>query len=294
MELTHIKYFLEVARTEHITQSAKTLCIVQPALTHAIHKLEDELGVKLFQSHGRNIKLTEAGEYFYKKVKPLYEDIEALPARLRAKSDLQMVTVSLKVLAASSFVTNAVVQYKRNAPKLRFYLQQREESTLYDICIQTFRHYRPQEDPNVETFVCSENIYLAVPNTAEYKKRDSISLHELGDTNFIGLYGSKQLHTICEDYCNSIGFRSHVIFESDNALAVKDAIASGIGVGFWPEFSWGKINTRKIKLLKITDAEFKRDIVISYTKTKQDNTYVEGFYKFLVGLLKQASKHRSK
>ena len=50
MELTHIKYFLEVARTEHVTKSAKTLCIVQPALTHAIHKLEDELGVKLFKT----------------------------------------------------------------------------------------------------------------------------------------------------------------------------------------------------------------------------------------------------
>ena len=81
-----------------------------------------------------------------------------------------------------------------------------------------------------------------------------------------------------------------MIFESDNALAVKDAIASGIGVGFWPEFSWGKINTRKIKLLKITDAEFKRDIVITYVKNKQDNSHVEGFYKFLVSLLRRVSK----
>ena len=61
-------------------------------------------------------------------------------------------------------------------------------------------------------------------------------------------------------------------------------------MGFWPEFSWGKINTRKIKLLKITDAEFKRDIVITYVKIKQDNSHVEGFYKFLVNLLKRASK----
>ena len=292
MELTHIKYFLEVARTEHVTQSAKTLCIVQPALTHALHKLEEELGVKLFKPSGRSIKLTEAGEYFYKKVQPLYNDIMALPARLRAKADLLSVTVSLKVLAASSFVTNAVVQYKRQVSDVRFYLVQKEESTLYDICIQTYAHYQPRENLDEETFVCSENIYLAVPNTAEYKKRDSISLHELGDTSFIGLYGSKQLHNICEDFCNRIGFKSHVIFESDNALAVKDAIASGIGVGFWPEFSWGKINTRKIKLLKITDAEFKRDIVITCSKNKQDNTYVEKFYKFLVGMLKQASRHK--
>ena len=49
MELTQLKYFLEVARTEHVTQSAKNLCIVQPALTQAIHKLEDELGILLFK-----------------------------------------------------------------------------------------------------------------------------------------------------------------------------------------------------------------------------------------------------
>lgn len=293
MELTHIKYFLEVARTEHVTQSAKNLCIVQPALTHAIHKLEDELGVKLFKSSGRNIKLTEAGDYFYKKVKPLYEDIEALPARLRAKSDKQAITVSVKVLAASSFVTNAVIQYKKQAPALRFYLVQKEESSLYDVCVQTYANYHAQNDPDEETFVCSENIYLAVPNTAQYRKLDSISLHELGDTNFIGLYGSKQLHTICDEYCSRIGFSSHVIFESDNALVVKDAIASGIGVGFWPEFSWGKVDTRRIRLLKITDADFKRDIVISMRRVKQDNSQIEQFYKFLTGQLKRASQKAS-
>ena len=177
MELTHLKYFLEVARTEHVTQSAKTLCIVQPALTHALHKLEDELGVKLFKTQGRNIKLTEVGEYFYKKVKPLYEDIEALPAQLRAMADEQSATVNLNVLAASSFVTNAVILYKRNDPDLRFNLVQNEETTLYDICVRTYAKapaLKYGENSEEENFVCTENIYLAVPNTAQYRKRDSI------------------------------------------------------------------------------------------------------------------------
>jgi DNA-binding transcriptional LysR family regulator len=88
-----------------------------------------------------------------------------------------------------------------------------------------------------------------------------------------------------------VGFKTHIIFESDNALAVKDAIAGGIGVGFWPEFSWGRINNRKIRLLKITDAEFKRDIVITLRKNKQDNSRTERFYKFLVGIVKRSSRH---
>ena len=297
MELTHLKYFLEVARTEHVTQSAKTLCIVQPALTHALHKLEEELGVKLFKTQGRNIKLTEIGEYFYKKVKPLYEDIESLPAQLRAMENEQSATVNLNVLAASSFVTNAVILYKRNDPDLRFNLVQNEETTLYDICVRTYANYKASrhyggEDSEEENFVCTENIYLAVPNTAQYRKRDSISLKELQETNFIGLYGSKQLRSIFNEYCERIGFKTHITFESDNALAVKDAIASGIGVGFWPEFSWGRVNNRRIRLLKITDAEFKRDIVITLRKNKQDNSRAERFYQFLTGLLRRASSRR--
>ena len=298
MELTHLKYFLEVARTEHVTQSAKTLCIVQPALTHALHKLEEELGVKLFKTQGRNIKLTEIGEYFYKKVKPLYEDIESLPAQLRAMENEQSATVNLNVLAASSFVTNAVILYKRNDPDLRFNLVQNEETTLYDICVRTYANYKASarhyggEDSEEENFVCTENIYLAVPNTAQYRKRDSISLKELQETNFIGLYGSKQLRSIFNEYCERIGFKTHITFESDNALAVKDAIASGIGVGFWPEFSWGRVNNRRIRLLKITDAEFKRDIVITLRKNKQDNSRNERFYQFLTGLLRRASSRR--
>jgi len=298
MELTHLKYFLEVARTEHVTQSAKTLCIVQPALTHALHKLEEELGVKLFKTQGRNIKLTEIGEYFYKKVKPLYEDIESLPAQLRAMENEQSATVNLNVLAASSFVTNAVILYKRNDPDLRFNLVQNEETTLYDICVRTYANYKASvrhyggEDSEEENFVCTENIYLAVPNTAQYRKRDSISLKELQETNFIGLYGSKQLRSIFNEYCERIGFKTHITFESDNALAVKDAIASGIGVGFWPEFSWGRVNNRRIRLLKITDAEFKRDIVITLRKNKQDNSRSERFYLFLTGLLRRTSSRR--
>ena len=297
MELTHLKYFLEVARTEHVTQSAKTLCIVQPALTHALHKLEEEFGVKLFKTQGRNIKLTEIGEYFYKKVKPLYEDIESLPAQLRAMENEQSATVNLNVLAASSFVTNAVILYKRNDPDLRFNLVQNEETTLYDICVRTYANYKASrhyggEDSEEENFVCTENIYLAVPNTAQYRKRDSISLKELQETNFIGLYGSKQLRSIFNEYCERIGFKTHITFESDNALAVKDAIASGIGVGFWPEFSWGRVNNRRIRLLKITDAEFKRDIVITLRKNKQDNSRAERFYQFLTGLLRRASSRR--
>lgn len=288
-----MKYFLEVAKNEHVTKSARNLCIVQPALTQAIHKLEAELGVDLFKVQGRNIKLTECGRFFYKSLKPLYDDIEALPDRLRAMANELNQTVNLNVLAASSLVTNAVIKYKQTDPGLRINLIQNESTTLYDVCVNTFEKYQPGQNSDEETFVCSEKIFLAVPNTPQYKRRRSISLNDLKDENFIGLYGSKHLSTICDEFCSRVGFKTNVSFVSDNTTAVKDAIAGGVGVGFWPEFSWGRMDRHKVRLLEITDGEFKRDIVIRLRKNKQNNARVEQFFAFLCNFLKkEAQKHR--
>ena len=240
MELTQLKYFLEVARTEHVTQSAKNLCIVQPALTQAIHKLEDELGVLLFKNSGRNIKLTDSGKFFYEKLQPLYENMMALPALLKETANKQNNNVKLNVLAASTLITSAVIEYRRSNSDIDVDIVQNEETSVFDICVRTYANYRPELDntESDETFVHSEKIFLAVPNTAQYKKLNSISLFDLKDENFIRLYGSKQYRQICNELCDSIGFHTNVTFESDNAAVVKEAVAAGIGVGFWPELSW--------------------------------------------------------
>jgi LysR family transcriptional regulator, transcription activator of glutamate synthase operon len=287
MELTQLKYFLEVARTEHVTQSAKNLFIVQPALTQSIHKLEDELGVLLFKNQGRNIRLTENGRFFYERLRPIYEELTALPQILRDSANKRNNDVKLNVLAASTLITQAIIEYQRENHDLNVDLIQNEETKIFDICVRTYATFKPELDNSAsdETFVTSERIFLAVPNTAQYKKQNCISLFDVKE-KFIGLYGSKQYRKICNELCESIGFKTNVTFESDNVLAVKEAIAAGIGVGFWPEISWGRMDHKKIRLLEITDANFKRDIVISLRRNKQDNTNTEAFYRFLTHYVK--------
>ena len=293
MELTQLKYFLEVAKNEHVTQSAKNLCIVQPALTQAIHRLETELGVSLFKTVGRNIKLTENGKFFYEKLKPIYESIEALPKQLQMFSKNK--NIYLNVLAASTLFTNAVIEYKKNHPALNIDLIQNAETNLFDICVRTYGEYKKELDKinSDETFIYSEKIFLAVPNTMDFRKKKSISLFDLQGKKFIRLYGSKEYRKICNELCEKVGFKSDVTFESDNTQAVKKAVAAGIGVCFWPEISWGKMDYKKIKLLEITDGNFKRDIVISFIRNKQDNSEAEAFYKFLTTYILNFKKKKT-
>lgn len=288
MELTQIRYFLEVAETKHMTNSAKNLHITQPALTQAIHRLEDSLGVPLFTAKGRGIILTEYGQYLQKKLKPLIEQIDQIPERLKMMVKLESDTIHMNVLAASSLVIEAVIEYQKEHEGIHFQLQQNSENELYDVAITTKLFYQGKGERN--SFSCTEKIYLAVPDNEKYKDCSSIRLQEVAEEEFISLLGSREFRYICDRFCEHAGFKPNVIFESDNPAAVKNMIAANMGIGFWPEFSWGEIKNEHVRLLEITEPVCQRNIVISYNKNKIDSQNVISFYEFLTDFLEKRKK----
>lgn len=295
MELTQLRYFLEVAKTQHVTRSAEILHIAQPALTQSIHRLENELEVPLFVSKGRNIVLTPYGKYFYEKVEPLLKNLSELPGNLKEMAKTENATIHLNVLAASSLVTEAIIEYQKIDDELRIQLHQNERNELDDIRVTTRMFFNEKENAKTSDlrFVCTEKIYLAVPNIPEFKGKKKITLEEIKDIcknwGFISLLGSKQLRSICDKYCEDAGIKPNIIFESDSPAAVKNMIAANIGIGFWPEFSWGALDTKKVNLLKISKPSCSRDILITCKKNKAENSHVENFYNFLTGYFKMAS-----
>jgi len=295
MELTQLRYFLEVAKTQHVTKSAETLHVAQPALTQAIHRLENELEVPLFSSKGRNIVLTPYGKYFYEKLEPLLKSLSELPENLREMAKTENATIHLNVLAASSLVTEAIIEYQKIDDALHIQIHQNEKNDMDDIRVTTEISARTHENKTSDdsNFICTEKIFLAVPNIQEFQEKKEITFEEIKSIGqkwgFVSLLGSKHLRSICDKYCADTGIKPNIIFESDNPASVKNMIAANIGIGFWPEFSWGALDTSRVRLLKITKPDCKRDILITCKKNKAENSHVENFYKFLTGYFKMAS-----
>ena len=94
--------------------------------------------------------------------------------------------------------------------------------------------------------------------------------------------GSREFRLICDTFCNKSGFGPKIIFESDSPAAVKNMIAANIGVGFWPEYSFGKIDNEHIKLTEIKNPNCHRNIIINYNSYSANNNCSYNFYSFLI------------
>lgn len=286
MEITQLRYFLEVAESEHITRSAEKLHIAQPALSQAIRRLENELGVALFVKDGRNVALTAYGAHLRERLAPLMQVLDEIPQELAAMRAAEGRTVYLKVLAASTLITDAVIRFQAMHGDVMVKLLQNSDEMLYDIEVTTRLPHLHREGAGLQEVVCPEQIFLAVPDGEKYANRNSICLKETESEGFIGLMGSRQFRTICDQFCVRAGVRPTYVFESDSPAAVQNMIAANMGVGFWPEFSWGRLHNKRVKRMEVLDVDCRRELVVMRNNKRQSQV-AEEFFAFLKAYLQK-------
>lgn len=282
MDLQKLRYFHTVAKFQHMTRAAEHIGIAQPALTQAIKGLERELGVALFAKKGRNIVLTEFGEYLQGRLDSLLPEIDGLPGELEQMKCRVNRTVKLNILAASSFVVNTIVSYRRENPDAIFDFEQNEQKYDCDIVIKTNSFDHDTKADYIKRCVKEERIYLAVPRNSTYAQLPSIDLRAVKDEGFVMLSSSRLFGTICNRFCSAAGFLPKILFESDSPAAVQNIISTGTGVAFWPEYSWGNVNNKNVVLLPISFPNCQRELIIELRDRLPSSQYAEDFYRHLI------------
>lgn len=280
MELSQLAYFMDAAKTQHLTRSAQRLHIAQPALTKSIHRLEEELGVPLFRPRGRNIVLTEYGERLRQRLEPILASLAQIPEELHEMAGIEQQTLHVNVSAASTIVTEAIILYQKTHPDIRFQILQNEDEQRCDLSVTTAVFQKQVKKEAKEShFVLRERIFLAVPRAHALAERGDISLREAKNENFIMIDPMHSLREICDSYCEQAGFSPRILFESSIPATVRNLIEAGIGVGFWPEFTWGRLGSEGVTLVGVTSPACVRDLVIECREAEKPAA--QEFFLFL-------------
>ncbi len=59
-------------------------------------------------------------------------------------------------------------------------------------------------------------------------------------------------------------------------------IGLGLGVGFWPDHSWGDLDSKSCRLVHLQEAEFMRDVIVAKTSRCTPDSEAQRFYEFLL------------
>lgn len=281
MELLQLRYFLAVAESEHMTNTAKQLHIAQPALTQSIHRLEQELGVSLFERAGRGIRLSPAGAYVRDRVKPAMETLENVVRDVQLFQQGEQGVVRVGVHAASGVAIDGIAAYSELNPHVSFEITQDERERHRDVIVTTIT---PRGSSTVENAVektpFSERIGIAVP--AGSALGETAPLSDFASERFIALAGSRRFREVCDTFCAHRAFTPHIAFESDNPLVVKKMIGLGLGVGFWPDHSWGDLDPKSCRLVHLQETEFTRNVIVAKTSRCTPDSEAQRFYEFLL------------
>lgn len=247
MNFDQLEYFLSVAETEHMTKSAQRLGIAQPALSRSISRLENEWGVKLFEREGRGLALTREGKLAQQGVKRVLEDMRELEQTLASSRKEGEREVRIHLAAASHIAADAMASWMADNPTTKLSLTQTspEHDVSADITIDSHAPLRYGRYARFE-----ERIMIAVPDGLELGA-DPLPFAKLSHLDFVSLSSKSGFTQFTDELCEKAGFEPHIAFESDNPSVVRKMIGLGLGVGFWPEHSWGPLKGKGVKLLPL-------------------------------------------
>lgn len=111
-----MRYFLDVAETEHMTRSAHRLHVVQPTLSRSIARLKQELGVLLFSREGRGLRLTEEGKLFQRRLRPLLLELSEACSEASLAGNTPPSQVRVHLGAASHIAADAIAEWLVQQP----------------------------------------------------------------------------------------------------------------------------------------------------------------------------------
>ena len=245
MTLTELRYIVTLAQEQHFGHAAERCHVSQPTLSVGVKKLEEELGVMIFERSKSAVRVTPIGECIVAQAQKVLE--EALGIRELASAGKNQLAAPLKVGAIYTIgpylFPHLVPQLHRVAPEMPLYIEENFTHVLRDKLrngeLDAIIIALPFQEPDVLTrTLYDEPFSLLLPASHPWAKRDSVTLDELDDSKLLllgeGHCFRDQVLEACPTLQKGDQQHKHTTVESSSLETIRHMVASGIGMTVLP------------------------------------------------------------
>ncbi len=232
MDTMLLKYFIAVAKQQHMTRAAAQLHITQPSLTAAIRRLEAEVGAPLFDRVGRNIQLNEYGQIFLSgaeaAVRALNASLEEI--RLQKENKASFIQLACSRSPVNSMLIETLLSQGINL-RIDDIPADWERQLLDHTCDLVITLGKSSNAEIGRTALCDLQFVIAANRTHPLVGSDSVQPRELNQYPFCSTSRPHALINVAKDELAALGISPRIAFWGQNSNDMLRAIRTGNFLG---------------------------------------------------------------
>ena len=288
MDLKQLEYFLAVSNNKSFTRAAEQLYVSQPSVTTAIKKLEDELGLLLFDRNKKQAILTSEGEIFYQHAGTVMKDISKAAQKAAELKNLSSGIIRIGIspltsLAVSSFL---LAKFHNMYPTLKFCFTEASSGELrlklskgqIDLAFLPLLPDALDLEQDLEFApVSNERLAVYLPSFHLLAGRQQVTSKDLKQELFLLPREDCGYRPIIDQLFTKEQQTVHLVFETSYPAMLAHLIIAGSGIAILPT---GAITSPRIMEIPLANSP---DILLTIAR-KQKRTIAhaaEKLYSFL-------------
>lgn len=243
MTLTDLRYLVALARERHFGRAAERCHVSQPTLSVAIKKVEEELGVQLFERSATEVKITAVGQRIVNQAEKVLVEAALIPELAAAGKDPLSGPLRIGVIYTIGpyLLPRLIPLMRKHAPKMPLVIQENFTTVLVeqlkrgelDVVILSL----PFEEPGVVAQpLYDEPFRVLLPAGHAWASEKTIEADKLADDQLLLLGAGNcfrdQVLEVCPQ-CRNVGGLQRTL-EGSSLETIRHMVASGLGVTILP------------------------------------------------------------
>lgn len=294
MNLRDLKYLVAVADTRHFGQAAERCFVSQPTLSGQIKKLEEELGITLFERTKRSVETTHPGEAIVAQARRVLEQAEALQQLAQSHQDPLVGPLRMGAIPTlSPYLMPLILQpLQRQYPQMKLVLSEELTDTLLERLakheIDAALLATPVEDPDFESVVLfDEPFWLVHPRNHPLSKKKKIIQTDLDGADLLLLAEGHCLAEQAMEVCHiqERGMRGDLAdLRAASLETLLQMVAAGFGCTLLPALALNTVSAKDKGILtrQLQLPDTYRQISLVFRRTFPRRKALDAFAKVVL------------
>lgn len=288
MELRDLKSFIEVADHKSFTHAAEHSYLTQPSLSRAVKKIEEELGVELFDRSTRHLYLTDAGRIVYQQSLKAIQALSELNILLEDLRNIATgeIRIGIPPLIGTLFFPKIAQAFYKKYPQVTLELVELGakligklvEDSKIDVGIVVLP--ANEEKFNIHPLIQDE-FFLFLHKEHRLAQRSSVTLTDLKDEKFILFQKDFTLHDFIIQECEREGFTPTISYRSSQWDLIIELVASKLGITLLPKSIYDKQSNEDIKIVRLEQPTLYWNLGVITKKDAYHSYALKEFMKML-------------